>query len=515
MEYPIGIQSFAEIRKRDCYYVDKTEFVWKLTHTSKYYFLSRPRRFGKSLLLSTIEAYYRGRKDLFEGLKISELEKDWEEYPVFHFDFNTVGSTGIDDLKYSIERQLGDIERFWGVSSDPKFDPQNRFIELIQKVSDQTGKNVVILVDEYDKPLLNVLEEEKLDEEYRKILKPFYGVLKTMDSKIQFAMLTGVGRFGKLSIFSDLNNLRDISLIPEYNAVCGITEKELYAVFADSIAALAELMNESEEGIKRLLKNNYDGYHFGKPRLCEDVYNPFSIINCFANGDISDFWFESGTPSSLIKRLIRRRFNFSAINGQAADESSLLSGITPGDSSVGYLFQSGYLTIKDYLDRRRRYIVGFPNEEVERGFDTLSLKIYGQRKHSDFNIFKFEDDVFDGRPEDFMKRLQAFTADFPNDQIPDMEVHYHNIVYLLFKLLGFQTDTEYKTSDGRIDAVVKTDDYVYVFEFKLDHTAQEAIDQINSKDYPLPFEADGRKLFKIGVSFSSKTKRIQEWIVDI
>ena len=514
MEYPIGIQTFEEIRKKDYYYVDKTEFVWKLTHTNKYYLLIRPRRFGKSLLLSTIEAYYKGRKELFEGLRISELEKDWEQYPVFHFDFNTVGSNSVENLQNSLVRQLSDIEQEWGITSNPKYEPQNRFIELINKVYGQTKKNVVILVDEYDKPLLNVLEEEKLDEEYRKVLKPFYGVLKTMDSKIQFAMLTGVGRFGKLSIFSDLNNLRDISLNPEYNAVCGISEKELYTVFADSIETLAETIGESADETKQLLKKNYDGYHFGKPRLCEDVYNPFSIINCFADRDIRDFWFESGTPSSLIKRLIRRQCSFSGINGQTTDEASLMTGITPGDSSIGYLFQSGYVTIKDYIERRRRFVVGFPNEEVERGFDTLTLKIYAQRKQSDFDIFKFEDDVFDGRPEDFMKRLQAFTADFPNDQIPDMEVHYHNIVYLVFKLLGFQTDTEYKTSDGRIDAVVKTDDFVYVFEFKLDHTPQQAIDQINSKDYPLPFQADGRKLFKIGVSFSSKTKRIQDWLIE-
>ena len=514
MEYPIGIQTFSEIRKYNCRYVDKTALAWELAHTGKYIFLSRPRRFGKSLLLSTLEEYFRGNKQLFEGLKISELESEWTQYPVLHFDFNTVGSRNITDLTDSLHRQLSTYESRYGLTPDNDIAKQDRFINLIQKVHDVSHQNVVILIDEYDKPLLNTIENPQLQDDFRSILKPFYGVLKTMDQNIRFAMITGVARFGKESIFSDLNNIRDISLEPRFNAICGITQDELYSVFDDSIEQLAEEYGKDTLWMKQELKANYDGYHFGAPQKCSDIYNPFSIINAFAKRKIGDYWFESGSPSLLVKRLIRRGYDFPELSNVAATTDELLSGITADDSSIGQLFQTGYLTITNYDSENDLYELGFPNKEVEKGFDKLSLSVYGSMASRDFDIAQFRKEVVSGHPEKFMSRLQSFTADFPYDQIPDLEVHWQNMMYLLFKLLGFYTRTEYKTSDGRIDAVVTTPKYVYVFEFKMDQSPLKAIAQINSKNYTLPFESNGRKIFKIGVEFASTSRRITDWIIE-
>ena len=511
--YPIGVQSFEKLREYDCYYVDKTEFVWKLTHQMAPIFLSRPRRFGKSLLLSTIHAYFNGQKELFSGLKINDLEKEWKKYPVFHFDFNTVGSESEDDLKKFLDSQLSDMEEEWAIPSNHDYTPQDRLIRLIKTASKDEERRVVILVDEYDKPLLNTVDDEPLNDKMRRVLKPFYGVLKSMDRYIRFSMLTGIARFGKVSIFSDLNNLLDISLNPEFNAVCGVTETELHTYFSDSIEALAQKKKRSADEIKDELKKTYDGYHFGIPEECEDIYNPYSLLKCFYNKDISDYWFESATPSFLMKRLIRREFEFPKLTNAYADRDELLCGITADDSSLGQLYQTGYLTIKDYDEDSQLYRLGFPNLEVEKGFDTLTLKAYGSMAKSDFDVSRFRKEVISGEPEEFMKRLKAFTADFPNDKVPDLEVHWHNITYLLFKLLGFYTRTEYKTSDGRIDAVVKTPRYIYVFEFKMDESPEKALAQIDSKDYPLPFSADGRKLYKIGVEFTSKCRRIKDYLI--
>ena len=512
--YPIGVQSFVKLREKNYYYVDKTKLVWKLAHIGGPVFLCRPRRFGKSLLLSTLHAYFDGRKDLFEGLGICELETEWKKRPVFHFDFNTVGNQSVDDLKESLNFQLSKMEDEWGIKLSHDYNPQQRLMNLINKASDNGRQRVVILVDEYDKPLLNTVENDQLNDQMRDVLKPFYGVLKTMDRDIEFSMLSGIARFGKVSIFSDLNNLLDISLNPEYNAICGITEDELHSYFSDPIETLASNYGTDSEGIQKQLKLTYDGYHFGIPRKCQDIYNPYSLLKCFFNKEISDYWFESATPSFLMKRLISRDYEFPHLTEVYADRDELLCGITADDSSIGQLYQTGYLTIKDYNEDEQLFRLGFPNLEVEKGFDTLSLKAYGAMAKSDFDVSRFRKEIMSGQPEAFMKRLKAFTADFPYGQVPDLEVHWQNITYLLFKLLGFYTHTEYKTSDGRIDAVVMTPRFVYVFEFKMDVSPEKAIAQINSKDYPLPFSADGRKLFKIGVEFTSTQRRIKDYIID-
>ena len=514
--YPIGVQSFERIRTENCYYVDKTALLWKLTKEVAPLFLSRPRRFGKSLMLSTLEAYFNGQKELFEGLEIASLEKDWQKYPVFHFDFNTVGTEASQPLGETLDSALSAYEKIWGISPNG-MNPAlyaSRFIRLIDKAKIESGKNVVILIDECYKPLLNTVEDEVVNKLYRDILKPFYGVLKTMSRNLRFVMLTGIARFGKVSIFSDLNNLLDISLNPEYNTICGVTEEELYSNFGDSLKELADSYGVSDEDIKKRLKATYDGYHFGIPRKCSEIYNPYSLLKCFKNREISDYWFESATPSYLVKRMIRRDFEFPELQDAYVDKSELVCGITADDSSLGQLYQTGYLTIKDYDEESELYQLGFPNLEVEKGFDTLALKAYGSMASSDFDVSKFRKEVVSGKPYEFMKRLKAFTADFPNDKMPDLEVHWHNITYLLFKLLGFYTQTEYKKSDGRIDAVVETPRYVYVFEFKMDESPKKAIDQINSKEYTLPFSADGRKLFKIGVEFASKNRRIVDYIIE-
>lgn len=512
LKYPIGVQSFQEIRK-GYVYVDKTPLVWRLTTRGKYYFLSRPRRFGKSLLLSTIEAYFMGRKELFEGLYISTVEKEWAEYPVLHLDLNT----GVFNSKKELRKVLGaflkDSAKKYGVSDNPRSTPPLRFKHLLEELSQKCGRNAVILVDEYDKPLMNNIDDSEKHEEIQKELKAFYGVMKTCDQFIRFGMITGVGRFSKVSIFSDLNNLNDISLDDAYNAICGISESELNEYFSESIATLAKRYKTTPGEMHAAIQRKYDGYRFGEPELTERIYNPFSLVNCFEERSLRDYWFDTGTPSFLIKTLMKVGFNFSK------DEIDVMENVLKGvnvaaSSPYSLLYQTGYFTIKDYDPRFQKYTLGIPNEEVRSGFSNLAFIAYGGKKANEFSIPEFLSDLETGNVDGFMQRLQSMIAHIPYEQAVQSEAVYHNVLYLLFTMLGYQTESECHMNNGRTDMVVKTRQYIYIFEFKFNENVAKAMCQINRRQYDKPYQADGRQIVKVAVNFASDQRNIADWIVE-
>ena len=510
--YPVGIQNFEKLRKEGYFYVDKTALMYRLVTTGSYYFLSRPRRFGKSLLISTLEAYFQGKRELFDGLAVASLEKEWKRYPVIHLDLNAKKFDGPEDLIRLIDRQLLVLEEEYGkVKTDETID--DRFVSLIRNMNGRTGERVVILVDEYDKPLLQAIGNDALQNEYRAILKAFYGVLKSMDGYIRFALLTGVTKFGKVSVFSDLNNLMDISMREEYADICGVSEEELLRDFDEDIRDLALNNGQTYEQACAQLKEDYDGYHF-----CPDspgIYNPFSLLNTFAKGRYGSYWFETGTPTYLVELLRKSDYDLEQMSREETD-SETLDSIFTGDNPIPVIYQSGYLTIKKYDRRFGLYTLGFPNREVEEGFLRFLMPYYAKsdRTKSGFEIKRFVDDVEKGDIDGFMERLQRFLADCPYEMARDVELHYQNVLFIVFRLAGLYTRVEYHTSRGRIDMVVQTADYVYVMEFKLDGSAEQALQQIKEKQYDLPFAADSRKVFRIGVNFSSETRNIDRWIVE-
>ena len=510
--YPVGIQNFEKLRNGGYFYIDKTALVYRLVTTGSYYFLSRPRRFGKSLLVSTLEAYFQGKKELFDGLAVSELEKEWKQYPVIHLDLNAKKFDGPEDLIRLIDRQLLVLEAEYGkTETDETID--DRFVSLIRNMHDRTGERVVILVDEYDKPLLQAIGNEALQNEYRAILKAFYGVLKSMDGYIRFALLTGVTKFGKVSVFSDLNNLEDISMREEFTGICGISEKELLDNFDEDIRALAEANDQTYEEARKQLKENYDGYHFcpGSP----GIYNPFSLLNTFKSREYGSYWFETGTPTYLVELLKSHRYSLYRLAHEKTTAKVLDSIDSASRNPVGVIYQSGYLTIKGFIPEPRIYELGFPNREVEEGFMDFLVPFYTpvEESESGFAVWEFIQDVKAGNVDGFMERLQSFLADCPYEMAKDIELHYQNVLFIVFRLAGLYTQVEYHTSRGRIDMVVQTADYVYVMEFKLDGSAEQALEQIEERQYDLPFAMDRRKVYKIGVNFSSETRNIDRWIV--
>ena len=508
--YPIGIQNFEKLRKGGFVYVDKTALIHRLVSTSGYYFFGRPRRFGKSLMISTLESYFEGRKDLFQGLAIESLEKDWDEYPIFHIDLNNEEYNSRKRLEGVLNNYLVRWERIYG--SEPSEESLSlRFAGLIRRASEQTGRGVVILIDEYDKPLIQSLDNEELQSEYRSILKSFYGNLKSCDKYIRFALLTGVTRFSRVSIFSDLNNLRDITMENEFASLCGISETELITYFESDIRELSVNMNLSYEETCGLLQKKYDGYHF--TGNSEGMYNPFSVLNTFASMKIENYWFSTGTPTILVKLLQKNNYLLSDLTGNAEATADELTGLeTINTNPIPLFFQSGYLTIKEYDPEFKNYILGFPNEEVEQGFLNFLMPCYMNMngKNASFHIMNFIKDIRAGKIDSFMERLQSLFSDTPYELIRDTELHYQNV---LFIVLGFYTHAEYHTSQGRIDMVVKTPQYIYVMEFKFEGSAEDAIAQIESRNYALPFMSDGRKVYKIGVNFSAETRNIEKWIV--
>ena len=510
---PIGLQSFEALRNANYLYVDKTRHLERLVTTNKYYFLSRPRRFGKSLFLSTLEAYFLGQKELFKGLYIETVEKDWKEYPVLYLDLNTGIYDSETNLRNKLISHIIDWEEEYSIST-VKENIEDRFANIIRTAYEKSGLGVVILVDEYDKPLLHTIDKPELHATFKDILKGVYSVLKGCDKYIRFGMLTGVTKFSKISLFSDLNNLMDISLDENYTDICGITEEEIKANFKEHLQAFAEKENTTKEDILSQLKAMYDGYHFSK-NTDVDIYNPFSLINSLTRREFENYWFQTGTPTFLIKLLQENDYDLKDLSEGNITAKDLTSKESMLSAPVALFYQSGYLTIKDYDRDFSSYVLGYPNREVEQSFLDFLLPKYinTEENMSTSFLIAFARDLRAGRIEDFLTKLKVFFAKTPYDLIKDTENHYQTVVFIICRLLGYYSEAEYKIVNGRIDMVIKTKDYIYVFEFKFDKSAKEALEQIDSKDYPLAFQQDERKLYKIGVNFSSQTKNIDEYII--
>ena len=527
MKYPIGIQDFESIINGGYTYVDKTALIYRLVTEGKIYFLSRPRRFGKSLLVSTLEAYFKGKKDLFNGLAIDSLEKEWAEYPVFHIDFNGGNFTKPDVLQSVIEGYVSSWEALYG--KDPfNQDVGSRFAYVLRAAHKQTNHKAVVLIDEYDKPILDVLDtglsseysgkQMLLEDQHREILKGFYSVFKATDADLQFVLLTGVTKFSQVSVFSGFNQPEDISMSRDYEALCGITEEELYSYFAEPIAELAKVNDCTIDEMKQMLKKQYDGYHFG--RRMTDIYNPFSILNACKSRNIDDYWFRSGTPTYLVRLLNHSQENMNELTNRYYTTQQFIDYKADVEMPLPMIYQSGYLTIKDCNVRRNTYLLDFPNDEVKNGFISILANDY-LKPRKDVN--NWTQDVVDalecGDLEQFRKLLTSFLADIPytmrrKETERERERYFHYTFYLLMRMVSCYTVyTEKQQSEGRVDCIVETPDYIYIFEFKRDGTADEALQQIEEKGYARPYEADKRKLFKVGTVFSSETGTISEFKV--
>ena len=510
MKYPIGIQNFGEIRRDDYAYVDKTALMYKLVSEGKYYFLSRPRRFGKSLFLSTLEAYFEGQKELFEGLAVSRLEKEWVRYPIMHLDLNTDRYDTPDALYSRLSLFLKKQESEYGADADEKTLGQ-RFEGVIRRTFEQTGLRVVILIDEYDKPMLQAIGNDALQTEYRNTLKAFYGALKSCDRYIRFAFLTGVTKFGKVSVFSDLNNLIDISLDQRYATICGMTEEEIHANFDEGVGLLAEANGMTKEECYARLKRDFDGYHFtiGSPGM----YNPFSMLNTLASQQFRDYWFETGTPSFLVYQLKKTGYPLESMTTEELSTDTLNSIDIMDENPLPLLYQSGYLTLKSYNQEFDEYQLGFPNREVEQGFIKYLYPFYTPKVQDKgaFAISNFVKAIRKGDAEGFMRRLENFFANGDYQVMGDLELYFQNTLYVFFRLMGFYVEVERHTTDGRMDILMQTPQYIYILELKLDKTADEALAQIEAKGYAKPFVDDVRQLFKIGINFSTATRRIDGW----
>ncbi len=512
IKYPVGIQTFPEIIKENYFYEDKTAIIFELVNSSKYVFLSRPRRFGKSLLTSTIEAYFQGERDLFQGLEIEKLEERWESFPVFRFDLSASNYDDPSKLAMKINMFLSRWEEEYGIKSCGGI--SERFSNLLYYAKQKTGKRSVVLIDEYDKPILDCIAETEVQEKIKSDLRGFYSVIKESDAYIRFAMLTGVTKFGKVSVFSGLNNITDISLNPKYNAICGFSETEFTRDFEKSIKDFAISNEMSEEEAWSLFKRKYDGYRFAKKG--EGIYNPYSVLRAFDEEETKDYWFSSGSSSHLINLLKTTSLPFNDLEGAERSESVLSDITSLENDSVPLLYQAGYLTIKGYSKDDNSYILGFPNEEVRHAFwESLAACFFNLKDAPrEFNQYGFISDVNQGHPELFMQKLRGLIADTSPGVERNKELHFQNVLAIVFKLLGFRIHTEVESSHGRCDMQVLTASYVYIFEFKLDGSAKEALAQIKDRGYAVPFCSDRRTVFLIGANFSSRENTITDWIVE-
>ncbi|MDE5807270.1 MAG: ATP-binding protein [Muribaculaceae bacterium] len=517
IKYPVGLQSFPEIRERGFLYVDKTQYIYNLIKQKGYYFLSRPRRFGKSLLLSTIEAYYQGRRDLFKGLALDSLTENWEPHPVLHLDLNNGNYTELAGLEEILDMHLKTWEREFeveGTKENPKASPSIRFSNIIRTACKKSGKKVVILIDEYDKPLLNAVGDEELENDFRSLLKSLYSNLKSMDKYIELGFLTGVARFSKVSIFSDLNNLRDISFEEQFAGICGITSDELDSYFQAGIARLAEKEGTTPQETREMLRLNYDGYHFAD--VSPDVYNPFSLMNVFAKMRMGSYWFESGTPSYLVRLIEREQWLLRDLAPIEIEANILESAGLLSPDPIPSLYQTGYLTIKDFDRVFRTYTLDYPNREVRDGFISFLVPYYikPSGQPGQFSVKRFVTALTSGDADSFMKLLESMLAGVPYSEKGSAEAHFQNAAYILFTLMGQYVRIEDRMSDGRIDLTVETSRYVFIFEFKIDSTAEEAMRQIHEKEYWLKHIHSGKEIILIGADFSTKTRRLNGYIIE-
>ena len=515
---PIGIQDFEKIRNEGHLYVDKTEYIYRLVREGAPYFLSRPRRFGKSLFLSTLRAYFEGKKELFEGLEIEELErinKDaWQEYPVFYIDFNKKNYKENSALETVLDEHIRAWEAVYGDQESGR-SLEERFRYVIERAVEKTGRTAVVLVDEYDKPLLEGADDEMV-EHNKAVFKGFFSTLKSYDRYLKFVFITGVTKFSKVSIFSDLNQLRDISLSAEYSKICGITETEIKDNFAPEIQVMAKVQGIAEDECLAKLRKMYDGYHFHQDS--EGVYNPFSVLNALVEKEFGMYWFSTGTPTFLIDKLKESGFDAKQFttDDYYEDESSLTDYRVDNENPVPLFYQTGYLTIRGYDAEFRSYALGYPNEEVRYGFlkSLAPLYLCAENNSRPLDVRNFVLDIRKGATDSLRDRFTALFArlPYPND-VKIVEQNFQNVVYVVFMLLGQYTVIELHSAKGRADCIVETDDYIYIFEFKRDSTAEEALKQIEDMGYAKPYAADKRKLIKIGANFDSKERNLDGWKV--
>ncbi len=517
MKYPIGIQSFERIIEDGYVYIDKTDMIYSLTHGGSIYFLSRPRRFGKSLLVSTLKNYYLGHKELFKGLKIDCLEKDWNVHPVFHVDFNGANFTQAGVLETMLDDYVDKWEKQYGIHTDPELEVGLRFRDILCAVHEQTGRRAVVLIDEYDKPILDVLDTDYgLEDRHRNVLKGFYSVFKVADSHLQFVLLTGVTKFSQVSVFSGFNQPKDISMDARYETLCGITQEELDSYFVEPVSAMAARNRCSFEEMKSLLKLKYDGYHFSDNMT--DVYNPFSLLNALDSLRLQDYWFSSGTPTYLIRLLAHFKENMNELTGKYYRQEEFIDYKADVERPLPMIYQSGYLTIKDYDMEFNTFLLDFPNNEVKNGFLTAVASSY--LKPSEETGGWIRDVVRTLRAGDTDRLCSLFTSFLSGipytmrrkDDERERERYFQYTFYLILRLISVYTVyVEKVQSCGRVDCIIETPQYVYIFEFKLDGTADDALRQIEEKGYAREYASDVRTIYKIGASFSSETGTIGEW----
>ena len=517
MRYPIGVQTFEKIIEGGFVYVDKTDLVYELAQQSVC-FLSRPRRFGKSLLLSTLYAYFTGRRELFAGLRMESLETEWQVYPVFRVDFANGNYTEEDGLRNKLEACLCEWEQIYG-KDDSKKEVGDRFTYVLQQAAIQTGHKAVVLVDEYDKPLLDALGEPA-EQKNRELLRAFYGSFKTADEHLRFVMLTGVTKFSQITVFSGFNQPDDISLDRRYEAICGITEEELYQYFPEAIAEMADEYGQSTDDMKAILKKQYDGYHFSQNML--DIYNPFSLINAFSKKQIDSYWYRSGTPTYLAKLIDGHNINMQKLLSRPYESSYFVDYRLDAEDPLAMLYQAGYLTIKGYEPRYQEYYLDYPNTEVRKGFIVLVANgYYGQLEdRPDSWAVNLDKMLRQGDLDGIRDAFTAFLASIPyeankNAKALDFETHFQYTFYLIMRMQScYTTLIEKENSRGRADMIIESDRDVYIFEFKLDGTAAEALQQIEDRQYALPYLSDSRAVHRIGVNISRETRTVDDWAVD-
>ena len=509
--YPIGIQTFSKIREGNYLYIDKTEYVYRMTHSaSSYMFLSRPRRFGKSLLTSTLHSYFSGRKELFHGLAMEKLEKEWTEYPVLHFDMSTAKHADSEQLLQELNLKLYGYEQIYG-RLEEEVNPNQRLMGLIKRAYEQTGKKVVVLIDEYDAPLLDVVHERENLDVLRNIMRNFYSPLKACDPYLRYVFLTGITKFSQLSIFSELNNIKNISMDEPYAAICGISEDEIRLQMKDDLGGLAKKLEITPEEALMKLKENYDGYHFTSPS--PDIYNPFSLLNAFADGKFGSYWFGSGTPTYLINMLKKFGVEPSEIGNNRVSVEDFDAPTERMTDAVPLLYQSGYITIKDYNKMLDLYTLDIPNKEVRLGLMESLLPYYVNNKTPEATtmVAYLFYDIQNGDMDAALHRLQEFLSTIPYCDNTRFEGHYQQVFYIIFSLLGYYVDVEVRTPRGRVDIVLRTKTTLYVMELKLDKSAGEAMEQIDLKNYPERFALCGLPVVKVAVSFDSERCTIGDW----
>ncbi len=542
IKYPIGIQTFSNIVEGGYLYIDKTGFVHDLAGNYKYVFLSRPRRFGKSLLSSTIHSYFAGEEELFKGLKAGKLKKEWARHPVFHFDMSTAKHLNEEQLLRTLCYKLDEYEKIYGKDAGISEDDVNaRFERLVKVAAGQTGEKAVIIIDEYDAPLLDVMNDSGRLAPMRQIMRNFYSPIKSLDPYLRFVFITGINKFAQLSIFSELNNLQNISMMPEYSAICGISQNEIETQMQESVRRMAESLGLSYEETLEELKHNYDGYHFS--RQSEDIYNPFSLIKSLDARDFGSYWFDTGTPTYLLERLKNSEIDETTLdNMPMIPESDFDVSPEISDNALPMLYQTGYLTIKEYDRDLHLYTLGYPNKEVKIGFTQGLLAQYKNREMTGSGfVAKFYAAMYRHDIDMALTLMQSYLAGIPYDLENKSEKHFQTIIYLIFSLLGYYTRAEVKSAVGRADAVCRTKDRIYVFEFKVDGSADEALRQIDEKGYLIPYrfeysEIDGsdpklrlapcnagpaaettsavnreKALVKVGVNISTQTRTIESW----